>query len=161
MAVVQELWAKLNPRERFVVYGAGAVVLGWLVGFLLASKDYCSGILPGASCSINGFAAGNAGLFSFLVLILAIVALVVLYLRYAPNSNITWPLPFPQLLLAICGAALVCAVLVFLFQFTYGFSIGDAPIFMWVADVLVIAGGALMAWGAYQEWAPTRTPPGA
>ncbi len=163
--MVQELWAKLNPREKLVVYGAVAVAVGWLVGFLLATKNYCpGGSAFGISCNFNWFTAGTAGLFSMLALLLAIAGVVVLYLRYAPNMNVTWPMPFSQILLGIGGGAAACAVLVLLFQFTYGYSIGDAPIFMYLADLVLIAGGALMAWAAYQEWlvakpnAPT-TPP--
>jgi hypothetical protein len=49
----------------------------------------------------------------------------------------------------------VCGVLVVLMQVSYG--LGGAPITMWIADLLFVVGGALMSWGAYQEWLLTKT----
>jgi len=156
--VLNELWAKISPRERFVAYGAGLVLVGWLVGQFIATVNLCpSG--AGAYCaglgSFSYFTAGNSGLFAILGLVAGIAGAVILYLKVAPNMNITWPMPVAQVLLGVSVAALVCGVLVVLMQVSYG--LGGAPITMWIADLLFVGGGALMSWGAYQEWLLTKT----
>jgi hypothetical protein len=147
--VLQELWAKYSAREKFVVYGAVAVLVGWIVGEFIATISPCSG--TGFNCgTYSYFAAGNAGTFAILGLVLAIAAVVILYLKAAPNMNITWPMPVAQILLGVCGATLVCGVLVVLMQLSYG--LGAAPVTMWIADVIFVGGGAVMAWFAYQDY---------
>lgn len=150
--MLQEIWAKISAREQFVVYGAVAVIVGWIVGQFIATVSPCAGL--GAYSSLCGtysyFTAGNAGLFAILGLIAGIAAAVVVYLKVAPNMNITWPLPVVQILLGVSVVTLACGVLVVLMQVSYG--LGGAPITMWIADVIFVGGGALQAWGAYQEW---------
>jgi hypothetical protein len=154
--VLNELWAKISARERFVVYGAVAMLVGWLVGQLIATVNLCGGLsIAGYTCpSFSYFSAGNSGTFAILGLVAAIAAVVVLYLKIAPNMKITWPMPVAQILLGVSAAALVCGVLVVLMQVSYGLT--DAPVTMWLADVIFVGGGALMAWGAYQEWLLTK-----
>jgi hypothetical protein len=147
--VLNELWAKVSARERFIVYGAVAVLVGWIVGEFLATVNLCAGFNIG-SCSFSYWAAGNSGTFGILGLVLAIAAVVVIYLKIAPNMNINWPMPVAQILLGICGAAVVCGVLVVLMQVSYGLS--GAPAMMWIADVIFVGGAAVMAWFAYQEY---------
>jgi hypothetical protein len=155
--VVQEIWAKISAKERFIVYGAVAVLVGWLVGQFIATVNLCPSGL-GAYCgnlgSFSYFTAGNAGLFAILGLAGAIVAAVVLYLKVAPNMNITWPMPVAQILLGVCAFTLVCGVLVVLMQVSYG--LGNAPVTMWIADVIFVGGGAAMAWFSYQEYLTTK-----
>jgi hypothetical protein len=105
--------------------------------------------------SISWFSAGNAGLFAILGLVGAIAAVVVLYLKFAPSMNITWPMPFAQILLGIAGATLVCGVLVVLMQLSYGFN--GAPVTMWIADLLFVGSGAVMAWFAYQDYLVSKS----
>jgi hypothetical protein len=149
LLVVNELWAKVSARERFIVYGAVAVLVGWIVGNFLATVNICAGFNIG-SCSYSYWAAGNSGTFGILGLLLAIVAVVVIYLKVAPNMNINWPMPVAQILLGVCVATLACGVLVVLMQISYGLS--GAPMMMWIADVIFVGGGAAMAWFAYQEY---------
>lgn len=155
--MLKELWAKVNANQKFVVYGAVGVLVGWLVGQFIATSSspgisYLGTTIGGYS--ISWFSAGNAGLFAILGLLLAIVAVVVLYLKLAPNMNITWPMPFAQILLGICGAVLVCGVLVVLMQFSYGLS--GAPVTMWLADLIFVGSGAVMAWFAYQDYVASK-----
>jgi hypothetical protein len=153
LLVLNELWAKVSARERFVVYGAVAVVVGWLVGLIMASVNACAGL--SALCpSVNYFSESTAGTTAILALVLAIVALVVLYLKIAPNMNITWPMPVAQIMLGICGLTLILAVITALLNVTSG--LPSPPIGMYIADVLLVAGGAVMAWFAYQEWLTTK-----
>jgi hypothetical protein len=156
--VLQELWAKVNANQKFVAYGAVGVLVGWLVGQFIATSSS-----PGITTiygsvggySISWFSAGNSGLFAILGLVGAIAAVVVLYLKVAPNMNIAWPRPFAQILLGICGAVLVCGILVVLMQFSYGLT--GAPITMWLADIIFVGGGAAMTWFAYQDYLVSKT----
>jgi hypothetical protein len=143
--VLQELWAKLSANEKLVAYGVPAVVVGWLAGQILGSAS--EGVAGIYTVTINYFGWGNAGLFALLALLAAIVVGVVLYLKVAPNMNITWPMPVGQILLGAAGVALICGVLMTLIQITNG---GNPPMLMYVADILVIGGGAVSTWGAYQ-----------
>jgi hypothetical protein len=147
--VLNELWAKISPNERFIAYGAVAVLVGWIVGEFIATVNLCAGFNVGG-CSFSYFAAGNAGTFAILGLIAGIAAGVILYLKVAPNMSIAWPMPLPQILMGVTAVTLACGVLVVLMQVTYG--LGGAPITMWLADLIFVAGGALQAWGAYQGY---------
>lgn len=60
--MVQQIWSKLNPRERMAVIGAGLIVLSWLLGIVLSRGLY----------GVAG--AGGVGLLG------AIAVLVVVYL---------------------------------------------------------------------------------
>jgi TRAP-type C4-dicarboxylate transport system permease small subunit len=68
--------------------------------------------------------------------------------------NITWPMPVAQIMLGICGLTLILAVITALLNVTNG--LPSPPIGMYIADVLLVAGGAVMAWFAYQEWLTTK-----
>ena len=91
----------------------------------------------------------------------AIAVLVVLYLKYAPNMNITWPAPVATILLGAAGVSLVCSALMTLLQLTSPYGIADWPLFAWVAVLGMLAGGAVMTWFAYQEFLTNKTTPAA
>jgi hypothetical protein len=154
--VLKELWAKLDANQRFVAYGVGAVVVGWIAGLILGSQSNCGTVLGSTYCvgSVNYFSFGNAGLFGILALVLAIVVGVALYIKVAPNMSFTWPMPFAQILLGGCVAVLVCGALMTLIQFTNG---GNPPALMYVADVLVVGGGVVMAWFSYQDFLVSKS----
>jgi hypothetical protein len=157
--VLNELWAKVSAREKLVVYGAALAVVGVLAGMLLASVSLCAGLnVAGYVCpSINYFTWDTAGIFVWLTLIAAVASLVVVYLHAAPNMKITWPMPYPQILLGVAGATLVCAVLIVLGQLIRAGGFGtNPPVFMYVADVLCVAGGALAAYAAYMDWTASK-----
>ena len=149
--MLNELWAKVSARERFVAYGVAAVVVGWVAGLILGSASECASYLGQSVCvgTVNYFNFGSAGLFGILALILGIAVGVVLYLKVAPNTNIPWPMPVGQILLGASVATLVCAALMTLIQFTNG---GTPPVLMYIADILMIGGGAAMSWFEYQDW---------
>ena len=155
--MLKELWAKVSPGEKFVAYGVVAVVVGWILGQILGSSSYGGGTVAGISIpgyTINYFGWGNAGLLEIIALLAAIVAGVVLYLKVAPNMNITWPIPVVQILLGAAVVALAGGVLGTLIQFTNG---GNPPALMYVADIVVIGGGAAMSWFSYQEFVASKT----
>ena len=154
--VLQEVWAKISARERLVIFGAVAVLVGWIVGEFIATVNLCGGYnVPGLACpSISYFSAGNSGFFAILGLVAAIAAVVVVYLKAAPNMNITWPMPVAQVLLGVCAATLVLGVLGVLMQVSYGLT--GAPITMWIADVIFVGGGAVQAYAAYMEYTAAK-----
>jgi hypothetical protein len=151
-----ELWAKVSQRDRLVVFGAVAIIVGYLIGQVMASVNACAGLdISGLVCpSVNFFTWGNAGLFAILAVLAGIAAGVIVYLKIAPNMNITWPMPVSQILLGVCGLALILGALTVLMQISNGLS--DAPIGMWIADVVLVGGGAVATWGAYQEWLASK-----
>jgi hypothetical protein len=156
--VLQELWAKVGANQKFVAYGAVAVLVGWIVGQFIATSSAPGYTILGTTVggySISWFSSGNAGLFAILGLVGAIAAVVVLYLKFAPSMNITWPMPFAQILLGISGAVLVCGVLVVLMQVSRG--IDGAPVTMWLADLIFVGGGAAMAWFSYQDYLVSKS----
>ena len=76
MAQVQEVWNKLNPRERLTGIGALVIVLAWILGIIA-----------------RGLGIGSIGLVG------AVAVLVVLYLKYA-NPDIKWPIHVSLIILA-------------------------------------------------------------
>jgi hypothetical protein len=153
--VLNELWAKVSANERFVAYGVVGIVVGWIAGLVLGSASVCTSVLNQNYCvgSVNYFNYSSAGLFGILALVVGIVVGVVLYLKIAPNMNITWPMPVVQILLGGAVITLVCAVLMTLMQLT---GPSGAPVLMYVADIIMLAGGALMSWGAYQAFVASK-----
>lgn len=158
--MLNELWAKVSAREKLVVYGAALAAVGVLVGMILGTKSYGGGNIAGYAIpgvSVNYFTAENAGLFAMLTLIAAIATLVVVYLHVAPNMNITWPMPYAQILLGAAGITAACAILIVLMQLIRAGGFGpEPPIFMYVADVMVVAGGVLAAYAAYMDWTASK-----
>jgi len=120
--VVQEVWAKFNSNERMIGIGAVVVIAGWIIGL------------------VSPFGVGA----NTLALIAAIAALAVLYLKYAPSSNVNWPAPTGVILLGISAVAAIVA----LFGLTWLYFGG----LYLIAALATIVGAALMAWGSYQEW---------
>ena len=129
--MLNELWAKVSAREKFVAYGAVAVLVGWILGQILGSSTiggYNSGGFNFPGVTINYFGLGNAGALEILALLAAIVVAVVLYLKAAPNMNITWPLPVGQILLGAAAVSLVAGALATLIQVT---NPGSPPVMMY------------------------------
>jgi len=146
-----ELWAKLSANEKFEAYGVVGVVVGWILGLILGSASVC----VGGYCvgTINYFNWGTAGLLGMLALALGVVLGVVLFLKISPSAGITCPVPVGQIILIVSAAALVCAALMTLIQFTNG---GSPPVLMYIADVLMIGGAAVATWFAYQTWMASK-----
>jgi hypothetical protein len=153
--VVNEILAKLNAHEK--MFGAGAVVLivGWLVGLILANYSVC----VAGSCfgSFNWFTHEHGMDLGLIALLAAIGGIALLYLKYAPNTNITWPAPLPMIMFGVGVVALACAALVLLLGVLDAKDVlGEAPIFWWVADIALVVGGALMAYPTYLDWQATK-----
>ncbi len=125
MPQIQAMWAKLNANERLVGYGAIIVFISWLVGLV----------------------GGGGGSYGFLA---AILVVVIYWLKYAPNSNVNWPLPVPTLVLLITGISALLAILAVLPILSLGFFYYGG---LWVLAYLGgIVGVIVMAFGAWKEY---------
>jgi hypothetical protein len=154
--VLQEIMAKINPRERLIGIGAAVAVVGWIVGLVITSGWYGSSGAEGTG---------------IIAVIAAIAAIVVLYLKYAPGMNITWPAPIPVILLVVAAIAAIAALLGLFQAFTFdpyggyggvcssilGNVCQSKPVTIYLAAGAVLVGGGIMAWGAYQEWTLNKT----
>jgi O-antigen/teichoic acid export membrane protein len=119
------MWAKLNANERLVGYGAIIVFISWLVGLV----------------------GGGAGGYGFIT---AVIVIVIYWLKYAPNSNITWPLPVPTLVLLITGISALLAILAVLPVLGLGlFFYGGLWLIAYLGGVV---GVIVMAYGAWREY---------
>lgn len=125
MAQIQAMWAKLNANERLVGYGAIIVLISWLVSL-----------------------AGGGGIsYGFIT---AIIVMVIYWLKYAPNSNVTWPLPVPTLVLLITGISALLAILAVLPVLGLGlFFYGGLWLIAYLGGVV---GVIVMAYGAWREY---------
>ena len=149
--MLNEILAKLTKNEKLIGIGAVVVVVAWILGLVITDSWY---------------SASGAQTMGLLALVAAIVAVVVLYLKYAPNMNITWPAPLPVLLLGIAAVAGVVALIGLLQAFTYdpfagyGNLIGakaNKPIMLYVAALGVVVGAGLMVYAAYLDWTASKT----
>jgi hypothetical protein len=123
---LQEVWNKLNPRERLTAIGAGLVVLAWLIGIVA-----------------RGFGVNSLGLLG------AIAVIVVLFLKYAPNMNITWPIPVPLITLGISAIVAILAILTLVDWLGYIELLSATAI---ISFALYVIGAIVMLWGSFQEY---------
>jgi hypothetical protein len=126
MAQLQDIWNKFNPRERLTATGAGVIVLAWLVGVVA-----------------RGFGLGSIALLG------ALAVLIVLYLKHAPNQNITWPLDPALIVLGISAIVALLALLTLLDWIGY---IGGLSVTGTLSLLLYVVGAGVMTWGAWQEY---------
>jgi hypothetical protein len=155
--VLNEIMAKLNQNDKLIGGGAIVVAVGWILGLVLGNRT--EGVAGLYQVSLNYFNWGTAGLCAGLALTAAVAAVVILYLKFAPNVKIAWPMPIAQILLGVSVATVALAALTVLFQLTNGLS--GAPVLMFVADIVFVGGGAAMAYGAYTEYAASSKTPAA
>ena len=133
--MVQQIWAKFTANERLTAIGAALVILG--------------AIVSGAG---RGLGTGSLGLIA------SIAVLVILYLKYAPNTNITWPLPVGQIIIGLSAVVAVVALLNLIDLLGYISIIaqyGGATTVVGLA--LYFIGAGLLGWSAYKEWTASKT----
>jgi amino acid transporter len=153
--VLNEILAKLNQNEKMVGGGAIVVAVGWLLGLVLTSW----------------YGASGAQGLGFVAVAAAVAAIVVIYLKYAPNMKIAWPAPITLIILVIAAVAAIAALLGLLEAFTYdpygglgaycnlaGAACPTKPVTLYLAAAVVLVGGAVMAYGAYMEYSTNKTP---
>lgn len=151
--MVNEILAKLNMNEKIIGGGAVAILVGWILGIILTGIS-ALGVTAGSWYGLSG-AQGTGGL----AILAGIAAVVVIYLKYAPNMKIAWPAPIPMILLVIAVVAALAGLLGLFQAFTYDPFAGfvSKPITLYVAALVVLAGGAAMAYGAYMEYTASKT----
>lgn len=145
--VLNEIMAKLTKNEKLIGIGAVVVAVAWVLGLVITSGWYGS-----SGAQTTGLLAVAA----------AVAAVVVLYLKYAPNTNITWPAPLPVILLVLAGVTAVVALLGLFMAFTYdpcqgfcniaGYPGPAKPITLYLAAGAVLVGGGLMVYAAYLSY---------
>ncbi|HTC86512.1 MAG TPA: hypothetical protein VK656_07390 [Candidatus Acidoferrum sp.] len=135
--MLQQVWQKLNANERLVAIGAIVILVSWVVG-------------------LTGYGVGN----SAIALLGSLAALAILYLKYAPNQNITWPAPVPLLLLGISVIVGIIELTVLLSLLSFfgalGGYLGFAAGYL-IGAIGTIVGAAIMLWGSYKEYTATKT----
>lgn len=148
LLVLNEILAKLNQNEKFIGGGACLAVIGWILGLVLT----------------GWYGSSGAQATGLLVVAASIALIVVLYLKYAPNQNVTWPVTLPLLFLILAAVAGIFALLGLVQAFTYDPFGGlcnnqlvsnlcpSKPITLYVAVLVVLAGAAIAVYGAYLEW---------
>lgn len=129
MAQLQAVWNQFNSRERLSAIGAGLLILAWLIGLIT-------------------YGAGA----STIALLGAIAVLAILYIKYTPTMKVSWPAAVSLMVLAI-SAVVALIILLDLLQILPYLGLaryfGGAVILILLLEV---AGAALMAWGAWQEY---------
>ncbi len=164
--MLNEILAKLNQQEKLIGIGGIVYVVGWLIGFLLASVSY-AGISAG-----NVFnESGGTGL-GFIGLLAAIAAVAILYVKYSPTMKVNWPAPLELIMLIVAAVAAVVALYLLWQNWSHsndwnsitaycglaGTACPSWPITDWIAVAGVVIGGALMAYGSYMLWVAAGKP---
>ena len=150
--MLNEIIAKLTKNEKLIGIGAAVVAVAWVLGLVITSGWYGS---------------SGAQMTGLLAVLAAAAAVVVLYLKYAPNTNITWPAPLPVILLGIAAVAGAAALIGLLQAFTYdpfgGYGAlisqygGGKPVTIYLAAAGVVVGAGLMVYAAYLDWTASKT----
>lgn len=133
--MLAQTWAKFNANEKLATYGSGLVILAFLLGIVF----------------YGGFIGYGTGV---LVLLAAIALPVIYYLKYT-NSTINWPAPIPLIAFAI-GAVVGILALLALINLLQWFGLLSFSVTWLIAPIVNIVGCALMAWGTYKEWSASR-----
>jgi hypothetical protein len=130
---VNDIMAKINANERMVGLGAIIVIIASLFGIF---TFYFGGFF-GLPC--------------------AVIALVVLFLKYSPNTKIDWPIPVPLILVILGGLAALSAAFGLLFALLglVVIALGDNVIWAFlhlIFSAAVMAGAGMMFFGGYKEY---------
>jgi hypothetical protein len=120
------IWEKFNARERLSVIGAAVIILGYIVA------------------AVTSFGIGS----NAIALLMAIVVLIVLYLKVAPNMQIAWPVAPSLIVLGASGLSALFVLIGLLSWIGLLGAYGAATI----ALILTVVGAGVMLWGAWQEY---------
>jgi hypothetical protein len=125
MPMVQEFWKKLNANEKMVMYGAGLIIVAFLISL------------------VDRYGYGGYGTYD---VVGAIVVGVLYWLKYAPNQSIKWPAPIQTIVLVISGIAAIFALLTLLVVLAIVGSLTG------IVAIVNAVGCVMMAWFAYKEY---------
>ena len=151
LLVLNEIMAKLNQNEKLIGLGAVIVAVAWVLGVIITDSWY---------------SASGAQTMGLLAVVAAVAAVVVLYLKSAPGTTITWPAPVSTILLIVAAVAGVLALIGLFQAFTYdpfkglGGILGtygvSKPVTIYLAAGGVVVGAGLMVYAAYMEWTAAK-----
>lgn len=132
--MVQEFLKKLNANEKMALWGALIVAVGAILG--------------GGWLSLVG----------------ALAVIVIYWLKYSPNTNITWPAPIQLITLGISAIIAVFAVLGALGSLSLlglGGFFGGTFLLWIVGAIAVLVGAIMMVLGTWKEYQamPKAAPP--
>jgi hypothetical protein len=151
LLVLNEIMAKLNQNEKLIGLGAVVVAVAWVLGLVITDGWY-----------------GHSGAqtMGLIAVVAAVGAVVVLYLKYAPGTNITWPAPVSTILLIVAAVAGVLALIGLFQAFTYdplqglggllGSYAPSKPVTLYLAAGGVAVGAGLMCYAAYMDWTAAK-----
>jgi hypothetical protein len=130
---VNDIMAKINANERMVGLGAIIVIVASLFGIFTL---YFGGFF-GLPC--------------------AVIALVVIFLKYSPNTKIDWPIPVPLILVILGGLATLSAAFGMLFGLLDLAFIAFGANVIWlflhfILSAAVLVGAGMMFFGGYKEY---------
>jgi hypothetical protein len=132
---ISQFWNKLNANEKMVMYGAGLVVIAFLIGTIG-----------------GGFGSASGDLIA------AIIVAVIYWLKYSPNK-ITWPAPVQTIVLVVAGIAAIFALLGLLTWLGFlGFGLYGIGLLVNAVGCGVMAYGAWKEYQAMPKTAPPSTP---
>ena len=132
MPMLQAFWKKLTTNEKFVMYGAGVVVISFLI-------------------NVAALQSSPGDLFA------PILITVLYYLKYS-TMKISWPVPISTIVLVIAGIATVFGLLAVLPMIAV---IGKLEGIAAIAYLVGAAVMAYFAFREYGAAAPKATPPAA
>ena len=132
---IAQFWAKLNANEKLVMYGAGIVVIAFLIGAVG-----------------GGFGSGSGDLIA------AIIVAVVYWLKYSPNK-INWPAPVQTIQLVVTAIAAIFALLGLLTWLGFlGFGLYGIGLLVNAVGCGIMVYGAWKEYQAMPKTAPPSTP---
>lgn len=129
--MLNEILGKMNSNEKLIGLGAIVVAIAWIIG-------------------LGSYGVASGGSVGFLSLLCAAAAVVVIYLKYAPDTKINWPAPIPLILLILGGVCALGGLLVVLALMQWSWV--GMPVTAWLAAIGILVGGAIMTYAAYMEY---------
>jgi hypothetical protein len=132
-AFVNDIISKVNGNEKLVGIGSVIVIASFILGIV------------------------TFRFVGFLSLPCAVISLVVLFLKYSPDSKVEWPIPVPLILVILGGIATFSAAWGLFWSLIGGlFSlIGFDVVWALIGVVLsaaILLGSAMMLFGGYKEY---------
>ena len=157
--MLTQMTSKLTAQDKLIAIGGLVAIAGFLVGMILTSVSYS--VYNVSVASVSWYGASGAEGVGFIALIAAIAAGVIVYLKSAPNMNITWPAPVALILLIVSGVGAIAGLLGLFEAFTFGggySGVLDKPVMLYLAAGLVLVGCAIQAYASYVMYSSENKP---
>ena len=136
---MNDIMTRINANDRLVGLGAVILIVSWMLGIV------------------------TFRFVGFWTLPFAVIALVILFLKYSPDAKFEWPVPVALILLilgalATFGAAwgFFWAVIGVLIDTALGFN-AIGFVLNFALSIAILVGAGLMLYGSYKEYNVTKT----